>query len=106
MPRRVQQPLRRLNTGEISFLRPPAGGYGRSSRTPFASAISEVRSALLLEQNVPVIKRSAMGSTNKLKLGIFGCNLNSGKNATLVPGRWSGSWDDNVRLAQMADDYN
>jgi dimethylsulfone monooxygenase len=59
----------------------------------------------MLEQMIPVVNRSAMGSTNKLKLGIFGCNLNSGKNATLVPERWSGSWDDNVRLAQMADAY-
>jgi dimethylsulfone monooxygenase len=59
---------------------------------------------MLLEPSVPVSSRLSMGSTNKLKLGIFGCNLNSGKNATLVPERWSGSWDDNVRLVQAADD--
>ena len=59
---------------------------------------------MLLEHNSPVSSRLSMGSTNTLKLGIFGCNLNSGKNATLVPERWSGSWDDNVRLAQAADD--
>jgi FMNH2-dependent dimethyl sulfone monooxygenase len=59
---------------------------------------------MLLEPSAPVSSRLSMGSTNKLKLGIFGCNLNSGKNATLVPERWSGSWDDNVRLVQAADD--
>lgn len=46
-----------------------------------------------------------MGSSNKLKLGIFGSNLNSGKNATLVPERWSGSWEDNLKLARMSDEF-
>src|SRR5471032_1244072 len=41
---------------------------------------------------------------NKLVLGIFGTNASSGIAATTVPERWSGSWDDNLRLAQMADD--
>lgn len=59
---------------------------------------------MLLDRAASVANRLAMGSTNKLKIGIFGCNLNSGKNATLVPERWSGSWDDNLRLAQMSDD--
>lgn len=39
-----------------------------------------------------------------LKLGLFGANCSSGKCVTRVPERWSGSWDDNVRLAQMADE--
>jgi FMNH2-dependent dimethyl sulfone monooxygenase len=59
---------------------------------------------MLLEPSAPALSRLSMGSANKLKLGIFGCNLSSGKNATLVPERWSGSWDDNVRLALMADE--
>jgi dimethylsulfone monooxygenase len=48
--------------------------------------------------------RIATFSRNKLKLGLFGLNLSSGRSATKVPGRWSGSWDDNLRAAQMADE--
>jgi len=46
-----------------------------------------------------------MGTANKLKLGVFSANISSGVNATLVPERWSASWDDNLRLAQMTDEY-
>jgi dimethylsulfone monooxygenase len=60
---------------------------------------------LLLDRGAPISSRLSMGSTNKLKLGIFGSNLNSGKNATLVPERWSGSWEDNLKLAQMSDEF-
>jgi alkanesulfonate monooxygenase SsuD/methylene tetrahydromethanopterin reductase-like flavin-dependent oxidoreductase (luciferase family) len=60
---------------------------------------------MLLDHSTSASSRLSMGSANKLKLGIFGANLNSGKNATLVPERWSGSWDDNVALAQMADEF-
>jgi dimethylsulfone monooxygenase len=49
-------------------------------------------------------ERAAMGSANKLKLGLFGANCSSGRAVTLVPERWSGSWPDCVRLAQMADE--
>jgi dimethylsulfone monooxygenase len=44
-----------------------------------------------------------MGSSNRLKLGLFGANCSSGRGVTTVPERWSGSWPDCVRLAQMAD---
>src|SRR2546430_4947876 len=44
-----------------------------------------------------------MGSANRLKLGLFGANCSSGRAVTMVPERWSGSWPDCVRLAQMAD---
>ena len=44
-----------------------------------------------------------MGSSNRLKLGLFGANCSSGRAVTTVPERWSGSWPDCVRLAQMAD---
>jgi len=47
--------------------------------------------------------RTAMGSGNRLKLGLFGANCSSGRAVTMVPKRWSGSWTDCVRLAQMAD---
>jgi dimethylsulfone monooxygenase len=42
-------------------------------------------------------------SRNKLKLGLFGSNCSSGRAATKVPERWSGTWEDNLKLAQMAD---
>ena len=48
--------------------------------------------------------RAAMGSANRLKLGLFGANCSSGRAVTLAPERWSGEWDDCLRLAQMADD--
>lgn len=48
--------------------------------------------------------RAAMGTTNRLKLGLFGANCSSGRAVTMVPERWSGSWPDCVRLARMADD--
>jgi dimethylsulfone monooxygenase len=43
-------------------------------------------------------------SPNKLKLGLFGSNCSSGRSAARVPERWSASWEDNLKLAQMADD--
>jgi alkanesulfonate monooxygenase SsuD/methylene tetrahydromethanopterin reductase-like flavin-dependent oxidoreductase (luciferase family) len=48
-------------------------------------------------------ERAAMGSANRLKLGLFGANCSSGRAVTRVPERWSGSWPDCVSLAQMAD---
>jgi dimethylsulfone monooxygenase len=47
--------------------------------------------------------RAAMGSANRLKLGLFGANCSSGRAITTVPERWSGNWTDCVRLAQLAD---
>jgi alkanesulfonate monooxygenase SsuD/methylene tetrahydromethanopterin reductase-like flavin-dependent oxidoreductase (luciferase family) len=44
-----------------------------------------------------------MGSSNRLKLGLFGANCSSGRAVTTLPERWSGNWPDCVRLAQMAD---
>ncbi|MCX7309944.1 MAG: LLM class flavin-dependent oxidoreductase [Afipia sp.] len=49
--------------------------------------------------------RVAMHNNNKLKLGLFGSNCSSGRFVTAVPERWSGTWDDNLRLARMADGY-
>jgi dimethylsulfone monooxygenase len=53
--------------------------------------------------SVTMRDRIAMHSANMLKLGLFGANCSSGRAVTMVPERWSGSWDDNLRLAQMAD---
>ena len=47
--------------------------------------------------------RMAMYNANALKIGLFGANCSSGRAVTKVPERWSGSWQDNLRLARMAD---
>lgn len=38
------------------------------------------------------------------KLGLFSSNCSSGLAVTKVPERWSGSWEDNLRLAKIADE--
>jgi dimethylsulfone monooxygenase len=48
--------------------------------------------------------RLRMHGDNRLQIGLFGVNCSSGRSATLVPERWSGSWTDCLRLARMADD--
>jgi dimethylsulfone monooxygenase len=48
--------------------------------------------------------RLRMNGDNRLQIGLFGVNCSSGRSATLVPERWSGSWPDCLRLARMADD--
>jgi alkanesulfonate monooxygenase SsuD/methylene tetrahydromethanopterin reductase-like flavin-dependent oxidoreductase (luciferase family) len=45
-----------------------------------------------------------MYGNNKLQIGLFGPNCSSGRAVTMVPERWSGSWQDNLKLARMADD--
>jgi FMNH2-dependent dimethyl sulfone monooxygenase len=60
---------------------------------------------MLLSHGASASGRLSLNSTNRLKLGIFGSNLSSGKNATVAPERWHATWDENQRLAQMADDY-
>src|SRR6478752_2119040 len=49
-------------------------------------------------------ERAAMYGSNTLQIGLFGPNCSSGRAVTMVPERWSGSWQDNVRLARMADE--
>lgn len=53
---------------------------------------------------IPVSERLSLGTRNKLKLGVFCANVASGVNATVVPERWSGTWPDNLRVAQQADE--
>jgi dimethylsulfone monooxygenase len=55
------------------------------------------------EPRMSMQQRLALGSRNKLKLGLFGANCSSGRAVTMVPERWSGNWPDCLRLAQMAD---
>jgi alkanesulfonate monooxygenase SsuD/methylene tetrahydromethanopterin reductase-like flavin-dependent oxidoreductase (luciferase family) len=38
------------------------------------------------------------------KLGLFSPNCSSGLAVTKAPDRWTGSWEDNLRLAKIADD--
>ncbi|MEX2033792.1 MAG: LLM class flavin-dependent oxidoreductase [Xanthobacteraceae bacterium] len=49
-------------------------------------------------------ERMAMYNDNALKIGLFGANCSSGRAVTLVPERWTGSWEDNLKLARMADE--
>src|SRR5713101_5714737 len=48
-------------------------------------------------------QRMAMYNSNALKIGLFGANCSSGRAVTKVPERWSGNWQDNLRLARLAD---
>ena len=41
---------------------------------------------------------------NPLKLGLFGSNCSNGRSYVTVPERWEASWDNNRKLAQMADE--
>jgi dimethylsulfone monooxygenase len=54
--------------------------------------------------NASLPDRLRMYGDNRLQIGLFGANCSSGRSATLVPERWSGSWPDCLRLARMADD--
>ncbi len=46
----------------------------------------------------------AILDSNGFKLGLFSANCSSGLAVTKADGRWSGSWEDNLRLAKMADE--
>ncbi|HXF34319.1 MAG TPA: LLM class flavin-dependent oxidoreductase [Candidatus Acidoferrales bacterium] len=48
--------------------------------------------------------RRSMYNDNVLKLGFFGQNCSSGRYITLADERWTASWEENVRAAQLADD--
>jgi FMNH2-dependent dimethyl sulfone monooxygenase len=56
-----------------------------------------------LDRDIGNGRRAEMGSSNRLKLGLFGASCSSGRAVTTVPERWSGSRADCVSLAQMAD---
>ena len=53
--------------------------------------------------SVSMDQRISMRSSNALKIGLFGANCSSGRAVTLVDERWSGSWEDCLNLAQMAE---
>jgi dimethylsulfone monooxygenase len=41
---------------------------------------------------------------NALKLGLFGANCSSGRSYIVAPERWETTWENNIRLAQLADE--
>src|SRR5260370_509590 len=49
-------------------------------------------------------KQSPILNHNKLKLGFFCANCSGGMSVTKVTERWVNSWDNNIRLAQLADE--
>jgi alkanesulfonate monooxygenase SsuD/methylene tetrahydromethanopterin reductase-like flavin-dependent oxidoreductase (luciferase family) len=51
-----------------------------------------------MQRNVAILN-----SHNALKLGLFGANCSSGRSYTTLPERWDASWDNNVRLARLAE---
>jgi FMNH2-dependent dimethyl sulfone monooxygenase len=48
-------------------------------------------------------RTSALAADNGLRLGLFGANCSSGRTYATLPERWDASWENNLRLAQMAD---
>ncbi len=58
----------------------------------------------MIQHDSTTAARTAMHNDNAFKIGLFGANCSSGRYVTAVPERWSGSWDDNLTLARMADD--
>ena len=58
----------------------------------------------MLARSASMQNRIAMYNGHALKIGLFGANCSSGRAVTLVPERWSGSWADCLKLAQMADE--
>ena len=39
-----------------------------------------------------------------MKLALFGANCSSGRTYATIPDRWDASWENNVRLARLADE--
>jgi dimethylsulfone monooxygenase len=48
--------------------------------------------------------RADLGSRNAFKLGLFAANCSGGRVLSAAPERWSGSWEDNLKLARLCDD--
>jgi len=48
-------------------------------------------------------RTTALAADNGLRLGLFGTNCSSGRTYATLPESWEASWENNLRLAQMAD---
>jgi len=44
-----------------------------------------------------------LNNKNKFKLGLFSANCSNGLTMTKASVRWTASWDNNVKAAQLAD---
>src|SRR4030088_120905 len=53
---------------------------------------------------MPAARNPGLLDGNPLKLGLFGANCSSGRSYTTVPERWDASWNNNLRLARLADE--
>ncbi len=49
-------------------------------------------------------RQSPILNNNKLKLGFFSPNCSGGMAVTRVPERWVNSWENNIKLAKLADE--
>jgi alkanesulfonate monooxygenase SsuD/methylene tetrahydromethanopterin reductase-like flavin-dependent oxidoreductase (luciferase family) len=49
------------------------------------------------------LRNPGLTAGNPLKLGLFGSNCSNGRSYTTVPERWDASWDNNLKLAQLAE---
>jgi len=49
-------------------------------------------------------REAALGNGHSLRLGLFGANCSSGRTYATLDERWEASWENNVRLAQLADE--
>jgi dimethylsulfone monooxygenase len=49
-------------------------------------------------------RNAILKASGTLKLGLFGANCSSGRSYIVAPERWDTSWENNVRLAQLADE--
>jgi alkanesulfonate monooxygenase SsuD/methylene tetrahydromethanopterin reductase-like flavin-dependent oxidoreductase (luciferase family) len=49
-------------------------------------------------------RMTRMNNANRFKLGVFAFNCSGGLTMTKAPEHWDASWDNNVRVAQAADD--
>ncbi len=54
--------------------------------------------------SVSMQDRMSFYNSSDLKIGLFGAKCSSGRAISAAPDRWSGSWDDNLHMARIADD--
>lgn len=71
-----------------------------NQKVPLLDANGEIE---IMTFDAPSLERASMYNDNKLKIGLFAANISSGRTPTKVPERWSGNWDDNLKLAKYAD---
>jgi len=49
-------------------------------------------------------RNAVLVNGNAIRLGLFGANCSSGRTYATLAERWDASWENNVRLAQLADE--